>query len=799
MPKVTLTDITSGYDSASAYNANNDRIEAGFDNTLSRDGTSPNQMGADLDMNSNAILNAGITRTSQLYINGTLATTGALTASNKTVHTATATAGQTLFTGLPTYVQGTNTLDVYVNGVHQSPASWTETSTTSITFSEGLEAGDAVVIVLTGFTELNTVSASNVGYTPAGTGAVTTNVQDKLREFVSVKDFGADPFNTAEENNVAISKAAAIGKSLHVPAGEHLVTLPQIRANLYGEGTIKTATQTLYDGSITEALMRLALANDREVRVIGGYAGGIRPSSIRLVDNVYTVNKHIGGDDWLEVTLTNSGTVGGFDTPWKITKQRVYKTLGFLTAKDAVEGGAWATYTSGGAEYVGHQTKQSNSAGNTLTWTEVFKGDVYLGFTGDTDGGIVSVSVNGGTPVLIDTYSATPNDYRRFTIIAQDLREQEYTIVVTTTNSKNPASSGFQANITSLLIAKGDIAPYSRLYQAKPWKPNTVVRPYEEVVGPTGRYYYTVAGGTTGTTGPTHITGTASDGGVDWAITAISSFSASSTTFQTAGSELEYAYEVLPAGESVIQDIGGNVHGHEYVVDMQVQIDGNDYSSVLAVNDVIGSKISLVQRIRDYYGVLGSDEIDVADVIQTHEFNAIATVISHDITFLIDCGIGYFYTAMWPFLTYSAGEYTKNFKEVQTPLDAYQLKDYEGVAGNPILGRAKDFWMEARGRCYIEHGSAGIPTSDNGLTGLVLGLKADIKGLDSYKSSEIRASIAVNANGGSYNGLSSWLSKMYFQRSADSPLESISAGQTISNRNLYYVLINDNNIDVSGL
>jgi hypothetical protein len=33
--------------------------------------------------------------------------------------------------------------------------------------------------------------ASQVGYTPAGTGAVATNVQTKLQEFVSVKDFGA--------------------------------------------------------------------------------------------------------------------------------------------------------------------------------------------------------------------------------------------------------------------------------------------------------------------------------------------------------------------------------------------------------------------------------------------------------------------------------------------------------------------------------------------------------------------------------------------------------------------------------
>jgi hypothetical protein len=38
-------------------NANNALIEDGFDNTLSLDGTEPNSMLADLDMNSNRILN----------------------------------------------------------------------------------------------------------------------------------------------------------------------------------------------------------------------------------------------------------------------------------------------------------------------------------------------------------------------------------------------------------------------------------------------------------------------------------------------------------------------------------------------------------------------------------------------------------------------------------------------------------------------------------------------------------------------------------------------------------------------
>lgn len=57
MAKVTLTEIQSGYSTQAAVNANNQRIEEGFDNTVSRDGTAPNQMTADLDMNGHYLLN----------------------------------------------------------------------------------------------------------------------------------------------------------------------------------------------------------------------------------------------------------------------------------------------------------------------------------------------------------------------------------------------------------------------------------------------------------------------------------------------------------------------------------------------------------------------------------------------------------------------------------------------------------------------------------------------------------------------------------------------------------------------
>lgn len=57
MAKLTLTDLLSKFSSITKINANNDLIEAAMENTLSLDGTSPNAMTADFDMNSNQILN----------------------------------------------------------------------------------------------------------------------------------------------------------------------------------------------------------------------------------------------------------------------------------------------------------------------------------------------------------------------------------------------------------------------------------------------------------------------------------------------------------------------------------------------------------------------------------------------------------------------------------------------------------------------------------------------------------------------------------------------------------------------
>jgi len=67
--------------------------------------------------------------------------------------------------------------------------------------------------------------ADAVVYKPAGTGAVDTNVQAKLRQYVSVKDFGAVGDGVTDDT-AAIQNAQATGKMLWVPKSAAAYYLP---------------------------------------------------------------------------------------------------------------------------------------------------------------------------------------------------------------------------------------------------------------------------------------------------------------------------------------------------------------------------------------------------------------------------------------------------------------------------------------------------------------------------------------------------------------------------------------------
>lgn len=99
----------------------------------------------------------------------------------------------------------------------------------------------AAIATLTG-----TTGAANVGYTPAGTGAVPTTVQAKLRQTVSVLDFGAKGDGiTNDASAFTAAWTTSNPKAVLVPAGTYLITGTVIgKFYSFGVVTISSGTVT---------------------------------------------------------------------------------------------------------------------------------------------------------------------------------------------------------------------------------------------------------------------------------------------------------------------------------------------------------------------------------------------------------------------------------------------------------------------------------------------------------------------------------------------------------------------------
>ncbi|MCA3171187.1 MAG: hypothetical protein ING20_10610, partial [Burkholderiales bacterium] len=148
--------------------------------------------------------------------------------------TLTATAGQTLFTLGYSYVTGTNAMAVYKNGARLiTGTDFTETSSTSVTLTMAAISGDEYTFI-GGQDVSSSFSGTNVSFIQAGTGAVQRNVQNKLRESVSVKDFGADSTGVSD-STTAIWNAII---SLRANAVSILDTIGGSTITAYSSGTV---------------------------------------------------------------------------------------------------------------------------------------------------------------------------------------------------------------------------------------------------------------------------------------------------------------------------------------------------------------------------------------------------------------------------------------------------------------------------------------------------------------------------------------------------------------------------------
>jgi len=164
----------------------------------------------------------------------------------------TATQGQTIFTLTTiTYTPGINSLVVFVNGSKQLVnINYTETSSSVVTFASGLNVGDVVDFYASlPASAQNLSNAVTVAYNPPFTNGVATNVQAKLSQYVSVKDFGAKGDGTTDDTTAfqnAVNYATTNNRTLFVPTGTYVLSSQITKAssanglNIIGENAIGT-------------------------------------------------------------------------------------------------------------------------------------------------------------------------------------------------------------------------------------------------------------------------------------------------------------------------------------------------------------------------------------------------------------------------------------------------------------------------------------------------------------------------------------------------------------------------------
>lgn len=126
---------------------------------------------------------------------------------------------------------------------------------------------------------LNVINAVNVVYDPPFAGAVQTNVEAKLAQTVSVKDFGAVGDGIANDT-IAVQTAVSTGKAVFFPQGTYLIStaiqLSTTGQNLYGVGdksVLLTTTdiETIYSST---SVFGVVIANLFFSNTVSEGAGG---------------------------------------------------------------------------------------------------------------------------------------------------------------------------------------------------------------------------------------------------------------------------------------------------------------------------------------------------------------------------------------------------------------------------------------------------------------------------------------------------------------------------------------------
>lgn len=177
-----------------------------------------------------------------------------------------------------------------------------------------MTSADVVLATWDNITGINgtgiATNASAVAYDPSGTGAVQTTVQDKLRQTVSVKDFGAVGDGVADDTS-AIQAALTASQSVHIPSGTYKISSTlnlQGQSFLFGDGGSSEITCANGDISIIYGLStnNCVVQNLKISITVAGTAAYTGAVHFKNSNNCRVENVEIDGASWAGVYLESS-------------------------------------------------------------------------------------------------------------------------------------------------------------------------------------------------------------------------------------------------------------------------------------------------------------------------------------------------------------------------------------------------------------------------------------------------------------------------------------------------------------
>ena len=270
-------------------------------------------------------------------------------------------------------------------------------------------------------------SAAQIEFLQAGVGAVVRTAQSKMRDVVSVKDFGAVGDGVADDT-AAIQAAltAGAGKSVYFPAGSYAINAAlSVPANTYVYAESGTATVTQSTAAGTNAFT---------------YAGdGITVDGLKIVGPNSGIGSAVRADSRNNPTIKNCQVQN-----WLYGIQfRGCKN--FTVTDNRVWGG---TYDSGSSSdiFIYGSTGAPSSRG-------IITGNFCLS---NNDNGISVDTNSGDKEVLISSNVVNPLQSDGVTPLADANNRRRYGIVV-----------GYNGTVNTRAIVSGNIVrdvPYSGIY-----------------------------------------------------------------------------------------------------------------------------------------------------------------------------------------------------------------------------------------------------------------------------------------------------------------------------------------------